>query len=731
MRLFTRNYKTLKRYINNMPNKPCFYILTFLFASLVIITGYFIFLLVKLAGIETFWRYLIITLSILGLIVFFFFYKKVVTGNKKSKMVIFIITLLLIIPVEGFIIFNINKMFSSLARINREMVTYSTSLVTLVNSDLNTINDVSGLKLGIIKDKDSIEGYIISQEIIKANKLKDNNEIIEYDNFILMVSSLYAKEVDAIFLPTNYAFMFASIDEFNNIKHETKVIIKKDKKMPRDIITTDSSDKKLTEPFTLLLLGVDSEHEGLNKNAAFNGDALMLITFNPNTLSATMLSIPRDSYVPIMCFKDQIENKITHAAWYGESCMIKTIENFTGIDIDYYIKMNFKGVVALVDALDGIYVDVPITFCSQNSDRKTGKHSVCLQKGYRKLNGEQALALSRNRNVLGDDITRGLYQQLVVAGMLNKAKDIRNLNQIYSILDTISNNLDTNINTKQILSFYEVGKDIIAKDKSYYNDDLVYIEKLYLDGYNKYIWDEGMRLALSNYVYNRASLKDVVRAMEINLDLEKPNIIKTFSFSINEPYKVTIIGKGPYRTDYVIKTVPNFTQQSKEWALNWGVQNNIKISFTTIDNTHQEYKDTYVNGQIIGQSIPEHFRLDKMNKAKGITLKVIKKEENILDGEIINCNLEENSHLSNCLVPNMQGWTLNQFDNWYHSIKINIIVEKKPIDIDSVTPLYDPSKAGTINSQSKDAGTKLIDIAEIIVYYFVKPADVKDEAPAD
>ena len=59
------------------------------------------------------------------------------------------------------------------------------------------------------------------------------------------------------------------------------------------------TNKKLTEPFSILVMGVDSESDGLNANQAFNGDTLMLVTFNPNTLTASMFSIPRDSYVPI------------------------------------------------------------------------------------------------------------------------------------------------------------------------------------------------------------------------------------------------------------------------------------------------------------------------------------------------------------------------------------------------------------------------------------------------
>ena len=109
----------------------------------------------------------------------------------------------------------------------------------------------------------------------------------------------------------------------------------------------------------MLLMGIDSTEEGLDKNAVANGDSLMLVTFNPKTLNATMLSIPRDSYVPISCFVGKYENKITHAAWHGTDCMMQTIEDYFGITIDYYAKVNFKGLVHLVDAVGGIDVEVP------------------------------------------------------------------------------------------------------------------------------------------------------------------------------------------------------------------------------------------------------------------------------------------------------------------------------------------------------------------------------------
>jgi LCP family protein required for cell wall assembly len=238
-------------------------------------------------------------------------------------------------------------------------------------------------------------------------------------------------------------------------------------------------------------MGIDSKVENLSKTATGNGDSLMLVTFNPKTLNATILSIPRDSYVPISCFSNQKENKITHAAWNGESCMIKTIQNFTGIKIDYYLKINFKGVVKLVNALGGVEVNVPVEFCEQNSDRSwAASNKICLKKGKQTLNGEQALALARHRKTLATgDLQRGTNQQLVVQGILNKLKTIKSASQLLSILDTISNSMDTNFTTKQILSFYDIAKNLLLGSST---GNLINIQQLYLSGSGQSIYDEGI-----------------------------------------------------------------------------------------------------------------------------------------------------------------------------------------------------------------------------------------------
>ena len=81
-----------------------------------------------------------------------------------------------------------------------------------------------------------------------------------------------------------------------------------------------------------------------------------------------MTSIPRDSYVEIPCYNN-MKDKINHANNGGTTCVIETVENWFDIDIPYYVKINFKGFVELIDAIGGIYMYVPQTIIEQNSDR--------------------------------------------------------------------------------------------------------------------------------------------------------------------------------------------------------------------------------------------------------------------------------------------------------------------------------------------------------------------------
>ena len=576
-----------------------------------LISAFSIYEIFLLNSIENVARYIIIGILII-IDLFILFRARYICKNKKNKSskhvayILFLIFYSLICGIIGAVIFYV---YGTLNGINKVYVTYTSDLVTMTSNKANKISDIKDYTIGILNKKDSPDGYVIPQEIIKENKLQDNNDIESYDNYPSMLADLYSGEVDAVFLPDGYQSMFSSISEYENITTDTKIIISKDKKMKKADTSkseTASSNKSIAEPFTILLMGIDSTDEVLSKNAVANGDTLILITFNPKTLSATMLSIPRDSYVPIACWSNKAENKITHAAGYGTDCMMNTIENYFDVNIDYYAKINFKGLVKLVDAVGGVDVNVEKKLCTDDSSRG---QEICINPGYQTLNGEQALVYARNRKSLANgDFGRAQHQQELVKILINKVKTINNVSKFMEILNTVSNSLDTNLTTDQILSFYNVAKDIAIRSLAADDADLIDIQQLYLQGDGQMIYDENARMVLWDYIPNKDSRNDIVTAMKENLGKIDHKVIKKFSFSINSPYEKEVIGEGPYKTSYTYKLLPNFIGYSEATARSMASRYGISVSFKG------------GNGTVIAQSYPANKRIDKIKGSVVLTL---------------------------------------------------------------------------------------------------------------
>ena len=469
---------------------------------------------------------------------------KSIKKNKTKNYVWFIIIITLCMITQVFVSFNLNKIANSIKKVTNTTNVHSSSLIVLKDSNIKDIKAVKNKKIGIISDENNIDGYIIPNEIIEKEKLKEEN-LVTYDTYIEMLEDLYDEEIDACFISSSYGNMFINTEGFEDLKTKVTEIYKKEKEINKEM----SNNKTLTEPFTILLMGVDGE----KGEASFNGDSLMLITFNPNTMNATILSIPRDTLVPIACYKNHARNKINSAAYGGIDCMKKTIENYTGIDIDYWATVNFTGLIDLVDALGGIKVDVPYAFCESSSERLFGKHTIYVEKGLQTLDGKKALAFARNRHPWpqfcpkkyskynSNDFIRGQNQQQIVNAILNELKNIRTLKEVYALLDVVGDNINTNIDKETMMTGFDTFKNLLLKSRNIDNEDFVGTQRLYLSGYDKYI------NKIYYYEAYKQSLKEIVDAMKINLELKEPEMDKDFSFSINKPYVNKQIGKGIYK----------------------------------------------------------------------------------------------------------------------------------------------------------------------------------------
>ena len=490
----------------------------------------------------------IVILTGLSIVIFTFSGLSCIKKNKTKKYIIYYLFIILFLAGEIFISYNIKKVNDSLTKITNKNSGYSTSLIALKESNIKSEKDIDGKKIGIIDDENNIEGYVLAYEIIDELSIPKEN-LVTYDDFNVMLSELYDKKIDMIFVSSSYVSMFSTIDEFNDIGDVTNVVYKKSRKNKK--IETQST-KTLTEPFSVLIMGVDSDANSLEKSNSFNGDTLILITFNPNTMNATILSIPRDTRVPIACTKYKSKNKINSSAYYGADCVVQTVSELTDINIDYWVKVNFQGVVSLVDAIGGIDINVPYAFCEQNSKRKFGNSTIYVEEGFQTLNGEQALAFARNRhtwpqycgrkysNYTSNDFVRGQNQQLIIKAILTKIKKMKSLSEIYTLLDVMGENIDTNIDKDIMITGFDTFKKIIFNSKNINNEDFVGTQRLYLSGYDHMIDN------IYYFEYYEKSLNEIKTAIKINLELEEPVMDKEFSFSINNPYEETQIGKGTY-----------------------------------------------------------------------------------------------------------------------------------------------------------------------------------------
>lgn len=559
--------------------------------------------LLSLTGIETLIRWIAIIFFIIYFILYSFINLLNLLRRKYKGLIISTIFSLLFILLFFVGSYYINYVYNNLNGMQEsDKITYNTYLITLKDTEFN-----SDSKIGLISSKRDKDNNELSTKLYKNKKLK--NDITEYEDYIKLLLDLYNKEIDAAFVPGNFDTLFRNEEGFENINNDIKIIYEySEKKKNEDLNLV--SDKDFNEPLTFLFLGVDSEGNGLNANAAFNGDTLMLMSFNPKTLSSVLLSIPRDTYVPIACNNNRYA-KINSSAAYGTGCVISTINQFLDINIDYYVKINFKGVVDLVEAVGGVEVDVEAPtymanayggkVCEQNSDRQWGDKLVCMNPGLQVLDGEQALAYARCRHMyIGSDLDRVRHQQQVVEALANKVLHFNSIKEFQDILNAVSKNIATNMDTDTILSGYNVAKNVLGNKLS--GKDSLNIQKATLETYslNVYVPSQGRNTSAQGYF--ESSLEDIKKAFNIVLGNEKEEAIKTFSFSVNETYEIYRPGKGK-RTGQSGALLPSFIGKTISEAQSFCNSNNINLEIKYVDSGNEHYNDQVSVGLIGDQSI--------------------------------------------------------------------------------------------------------------------------------
>lgn len=216
----------------------------------------------------------------------------------------------------------------------------------------------------------------------------------------------------------------------------------------------DEQVEPLHDNVSILFIGVDDSEKRDQNTDNIRSDALVLATLNNADKSIKLVSIPRDTYTYIPDAGH--EDKITHAyAFNGPSSAIESVEELLNVPVDYYVRMNFDAFIDVVDALDGIEVNVPYDLKEQDEFDK--KDAIVLEQGYQTLNGSEALALARTRHY-DNDIERGKRQQMIIESIMNKILSASSFSKYDNVIEAIGDNMKTDLTFKDMQSFFNYAK---------------------------------------------------------------------------------------------------------------------------------------------------------------------------------------------------------------------------------------------------------------------------------
>lgn len=302
----------------------------------------------------------------------------------------------------------------------------------LENSSYNKLEDLKGKKVGLYQSSNS-------EKAGSELKNKIDFEIIEYTDVEKMFESLNNDEINAIIISSSVKDLLDN--ELNDINVKIKSIYNfKISIEKNDIVKVVNVTNT---PFNVYIAGGDGYG---SIDYTFNTDVNMVATINPTTRKILLTSIPRDYYVNLVGQGPNAYDKLTHAGYYGIEESVKTVENLLDTDINYYVKINFSTIEGIVDAIGGIDVYSDFDFY----EKAFGKYHFTV--GYNHLDGKQALAFARERkSFAAGDVQRVKNQQKVVEAIINKVTSSTALISSYDrILDTVSENLDTNMPSKDI-----------------------------------------------------------------------------------------------------------------------------------------------------------------------------------------------------------------------------------------------------------------------------------------
>ncbi|GAA1900227.1 LCP family protein [Streptomyces sodiiphilus] len=235
------------------------------------------------------------------------------------------------------------------------------------------------------------------------------------------------------------------------------------------VLGTDRPEDRPDGSLDILVLGSDArpEGDGEGSDGEARADAAMIVHINEGHESATVVSLPRDTLIarPECVLEDGSTVPAERRAMFNEAyavggpaCAVKTVESMTGIRMDHYLEIDFKGFEKIIDTLGGVEVTV-------TEPLEDEKSRLSLEPGTHRLDGGQALALVRTRKSVGDgsdlgrinlqhDFLRALAAEVREVGLFTSPK------KLYHLADTATSAITTDSAIASVGDLSSLGRTL-------------------------------------------------------------------------------------------------------------------------------------------------------------------------------------------------------------------------------------------------------------------------------
>lgn len=360
---------------------------------------------------------------------------------------------ILVIAILGFGLYYVNQTNQALKDISRNLTVEKEQILVVVQKDspAQSIEDLKGSSWGV-QYADDVE--LMGKAVDSVEKeLGGELSLTAFDNYEALYPALLSGQVDAMILNSSYLDLIddRTMEEgqyyFSNEIRIVKTLEFETEKAAEESAVVREDFDITKDPFVLYVSGIDTYGDISTRSRS---DVNILMAVNPSNRQILLVTTPRDGYVKIPGISGEQKDKLTHAGIYGVNKSVETLNSIYDINIDYYARVNFNSVINIVDALGGIDV--------YSAYDVTAMHgNFHFEQGYNHMNGEQALAFSRERYSLEDgDNQRGRDQLEVIKGIVNKCISPAILTGFSSIMEEVSDQVQTSVPTDSIYALVKM-----------------------------------------------------------------------------------------------------------------------------------------------------------------------------------------------------------------------------------------------------------------------------------